>query len=201
MMRLVLLCVALALLPAAHAQQAYPSKPVRLIVPYPPGGTADILGRLLGDKLGSAWSQPVVVENRAGAGGAIGVDLVAKAVPDGYTLVLGVTGPLTIAPSLNPQLPYDPLRDLAPISLVAAVPSIIAVHPSVAANSLRELLDLARSQPGKLTYASTGFGGMPPSGRSGSGASRVHSTTSRGAGSPEATPRLNGSALNCTGAP
>jgi tripartite-type tricarboxylate transporter receptor subunit TctC len=159
---LVRLCVVmvglLILAPVASAQQAFPTKPVRMIVPYPPGGTADILGRMLADKLGEAWGQPVIVENRAGAAGTIGVDAAAKAAPDGYTMVLGVTGPLTIAPSLNPQLQYDPLRDLAPITLVAAVPSLVAVHPSVPAHSLRELIELARSQPGKLTFASAGTG-------------------------------------------
>ena len=104
------------------------------------------------------WGQSVIVENRAGAGGTIGVDAVAKAVPDGYTMVLGVTGPLTIAPSINPQLAYDPLRDLVPITLVAAVPSLIAVHPSVLARDLKELIALAKSQPGKLTFASAGTG-------------------------------------------
>jgi tripartite-type tricarboxylate transporter receptor subunit TctC len=159
---LVRLCVVmvglLILAPVASAQQAFPTKPVRMIVPYPPGGTADILGRMLADKLGEAWGQPVIVENRAGAAGTIGVDAAAKAAPDGYTMVLGVTGPLTIAPSLNPQLQYDPLRDLAPITLVAAVPSLVAVHPSVPAHGLRELIELARSQPGKLTFASAGTG-------------------------------------------
>jgi len=100
----------------------------------------------------------VIVENRAGAGGTIGVDSVAKGTPDGYTMVLGVTGPLTIAPSINSQLAYDPLRDLVPVTLVAAVPSLIAVHPSVPARDLKELIALAKSQPGKLTFASAGNG-------------------------------------------
>jgi tripartite-type tricarboxylate transporter receptor subunit TctC len=139
-------------------QQAYPNKPVRIIVPYPPGGTADIVGRTIAEMLGVIWGQPVIVENRAGAGGTIGVDAVAKAAPDGYTMVLGVTGPLTIAPGINAQLAYDPLRDLVPITLVAAVPSLIAIHPSVPARDLKELLALAKSQPGKLTFASAGTG-------------------------------------------
>jgi tripartite-type tricarboxylate transporter receptor subunit TctC len=127
-------------------------------VPYPPGGTADIIGRTIAEKLGVLWGQSVIVENRAGAGGTIGVDAVAKAAPDGYTMVLGVTGPLTIAPSINAQLAYDPLRDLVPITLVAAVPSLIAIHPSVPARDLKELIALAKSQPGKLTFASAGTG-------------------------------------------
>lgn len=154
----VILLALAALAPLAAAQQAYPNKPVRIIVPYPPGGTADIVGRTIAEKLSGTWGQSVIVENRAGAGGTIGVDAAAKSAPDGYTMVLGVTGPLTIVPSINPQLPYDPLRDLLPITLVAAVPSVIAVHPSVPARDLRELIALAKSQPGKLSFASAGTG-------------------------------------------
>ena len=154
----VILFAMAALTPLAAAQQGYPNKPVRIIVPYPPGGTADIVGRTIADKLSGTWAQSVIVENRAGAGGTIGVDAVAKSAPDGYTMVLGVTGPMTIAPSINPQLVYDPLRDLAPITIVAAVPSLVAVHPSVAARDLRELIALAKSQPGKLSFASAGTG-------------------------------------------
>lgn len=147
-----------ALTPLAAAQQTYPNKPVRIVVPYPPGGTADIVARTIAEKLGRTWGQSVIVENRAGAGGTIGVDAVVKSAPDGHTMVLGVTGPLTIVPSINPQLAYDPLRDLEPITLVAAVPSIVAVHPSVAAHDLRELIALAKSQPGRLSFASAGTG-------------------------------------------
>jgi len=153
-----ILVVMVSLAPVVMGQQAYPNKPVRIIVPYPPGGTADIVGRTIAEKLGVIWGQPVIVENRAGAGGTIGVDAVAKAAPDGYTMVLGVTGPLTIAPGINAQLAYDPLRDLVPITLVAAVPSLIAIHPSVPARDLKELIALAKSQPGKLTFASAGTG-------------------------------------------
>jgi tripartite-type tricarboxylate transporter receptor subunit TctC len=154
----VILLVLATLAPLAAAQQAYPNKPVRIIVPYPAGGTADIVGRTIAEKLSGTCGQPVIVENRAGAGGTIGVDAAAKSAPDGYTMVLGVTGPLTIVPSINPQLAYDPLRDLVPITLVAAVPSVIAVHPSVPARDLRELIALAKSQPGKLSFASAGTG-------------------------------------------
>jgi len=153
-----ILVVMVSLAPVVMGQQAYPNKPVRIIVPYPPGGTADIVGRTIAEKLRVIWGQPVIVENRAGAGGTIGVDAVAKAAPDGYTMVLGVTGPLTIAPGINAQLAYDPLRDLVPITLVAAVPSLIAIHPSVPARDLKELIALAKSQPGKLTFASAGTG-------------------------------------------
>jgi tripartite-type tricarboxylate transporter receptor subunit TctC len=157
--RISVISLALALLaPLAAAQQGYPNKAVRIVVPYPPGGTADIVGRTIAEKLSGAWGQSVIVENRAGAGGTIGVDAGVRSAPDGYTMVLGVTGPLTIMPSINPQLPYDPLRDLVPITLVAAVPSVVAVHPSVAARDLRELIALAKSQPGKLSFASAGTG-------------------------------------------
>ena len=157
--RALFILIAMALLaPVVMAQQAYPNKPIRIIVPYPPGGTADIIGRTIAEKLGVIWGQSVIVENRAGGGGTIGVDAVAKAAPDGYTMILGVTGPLTIAPSINAQLAYDPLRDLVPITLVAAVPSLIAIHPSVPARDLKELIALAKSQPGKLTFASAGTG-------------------------------------------
>ena len=153
-----ILIAMVSLAPIVMGQQAYPNKPVRIIVPYPPGGTADIVGRTIAEKLGVIWGQSVIVENRAGAGGTIGVDSAVKAASDGYTLVLGVTGPLTIAPGINAQLAYDPLRDLVPITLVAAVPSLIAVHPSVPARDLKELIALAKSQPGKLTFASAGTG-------------------------------------------
>jgi len=150
-------CALLAGAPMSNAQTTYPERPVRIVVPYPPGGGADVLGRLLADELSRSWGQPVVVDNRIGAGGAIGVDFVAKSPPDGYTLVLGVTGALTIAPSLRP-LPYDPVSDLAAISLIGATPSMLAVHPSVQAKSVKELIALAKAQPGKLTFSSAGIG-------------------------------------------
>ena len=143
--------------PAVHSQEIYPSKPVRIVVPYPPGGTADILGRVLAEKLSAAWGKSVVVDNKAGAGGTIGVETVANAAPDGHNLVLGVTGALTIAPHLR-KLPYDPIKDLAPISLVGASPSMLAVHPSVPANSVEELVKLAKEQPGKIGFSSAGIG-------------------------------------------
>ncbi len=137
--------------------QTFPGQTVQIIVPYPAGGSADILGRELADRLSKTWGRPVVVDNKAGAGGTIGVDWVAKARPDGHQLVLGVTGALTIAPHMR-KLPYEPMRDLAPISLVGASPSMLAVHPSVPVNSVDELIALARSQPGKLTFSSAGMG-------------------------------------------
>lgn len=151
----VLLCALFA--PICVQADTFPAQQVQIIVPYPAGGTADILGRELAERLSKKWSRPVIVDNRAGAGGAIGVDTVAKAKPDGHQLVLGVTGALTIAPNMR-KLPYDPLRDLAPISLVGASPSMLAVHPAVPVSSVGELIAMARSQPGKLTFSSAGIG-------------------------------------------
>lgn len=154
---LVLVLAAFIPLAASAAGAGFPEKLVRIVVPYPPGGTADVLGRLLADQFGQQWGQRVVVENKVGAGGAIGVQTVVSAPPTGHDIVLGVTGALTIAPHLR-VLPYDPLKDLAPISLVAAAPSMLAVHPSVPANSVAELIALAKAQPGKLTFSSAGVG-------------------------------------------
>ncbi len=160
-LRGVLVVVAAAVLSIApltsQAQDAYPSAPVRIVVPYPPGGTADILGRVVAERLAAAWGSPVVVDNRAGAGGAIGVEAVANAKPDGHNLVLGVTGALTIAPHLR-KLPYDPIKDLAPISLVGASPSMLAVHPSLPVNSVAELIEYAKAHPGKVGFSSAGVG-------------------------------------------
>jgi tripartite-type tricarboxylate transporter receptor subunit TctC len=144
----------------AGAQQAYPSKPLHFVVPYPPGSGTDIVARILGQKLSEAWGQPVVIENRAGAGAIIGVDAVAKAAPDGYTIGIADTGPLAINPALYPKLPYDPVRDLAPVTLVASLPFMLVVHPSVPAVNLAEFLALARAKPGQLNYASVGNGSL-----------------------------------------
>lgn len=154
---LALALAALVPVTASAAGAGFPEKLVRIVVPYPPGGTADVLGRLLADQLGQQWDQRVVVDNKAGAGGAIGVQAVVSAPPTGHDIVLGVTGALTIAPHLR-ALPYDPVKDLAPISLVAAAPSMLAVHPSVPANNVAELIALAQAQPGKLSFSSAGVG-------------------------------------------
>jgi tripartite-type tricarboxylate transporter receptor subunit TctC len=143
---------------AVHAQP-YPSKPVRLIVPFPPGGPADALGRLFGQKLSESWGQPVVVENRAGAGGNIGAEIVAKAAPDGYTLLL-IANSHAINAGLYASLPYDPVRDFMPISQIASYMLVLVTHPSVPATSVAELVTLARSRPGQLKYASAGNGTM-----------------------------------------
>jgi tripartite-type tricarboxylate transporter receptor subunit TctC len=144
---------------SAQAQAAiYPTRAIRLVVPFTPGGSTDILARAIGVELSRAWGQPVVVDNVPGAGGAIGADRVAKAAPDGYTLLMGHIGTLAVNPSLYPNLPYDPVRHFAPVAFVARVPNVLVVHPSVKANSVKELVALARSRPGQLNYGSGGNG-------------------------------------------
>lgn len=138
--------------------QDYPTKPIRMVVPYPPGGTPDLLGRMIAQRLNEVWGQPVIVENRSGAGGNIGADFVAKAVPDGYTLLVTNSPTMVISASLYPKLPYDPLKDLAPITQGVLQPNILVVHPSVPARSVIELIRLAKANPGKLNFASPGIG-------------------------------------------
>jgi len=151
---------ALAVAPVA-AQAPYPDHAVRILVPFPPGGPADALARIAADEMARSFGQPVVVENRPGAGGNIGMELGAKAPPDGYTLTLAPTGNLTVAPHLYAKLPYDPAKDYAPITVIAAVPNILIVNPRVPARSLAELIALARAKPGSLNYASPGNGSGP----------------------------------------
>jgi tripartite-type tricarboxylate transporter receptor subunit TctC len=138
--------------------QPYPSKPLRLIVPFPPGGTADILGRLLGEKMAESLGQPVLVENRSGAAGGLGAQAAAKAAPDGYTLFMGTTGTQSINPAVNPKAGYDPLKDFAAVSNFAASPFVLVVNPKVGAKDLQALIGLAKQRPGKLHYASFGAG-------------------------------------------
>ncbi len=145
----------------AAAQQstgAYPNKAIRLVVPFTPGGSTDILARAIGQKLTEAWGQPVVIDNVPGAGGSIGADKVAKSPADGYTLLMGHIGTLAVNPSLYPKLPYDPVKDFAPVAWVARVPNVLVVHPSVKANNLKEFVALAKSRPGQLNYGSGGNG-------------------------------------------
>jgi tripartite-type tricarboxylate transporter receptor subunit TctC len=150
----------LVCLPLAAAAQAsdFPNKAIRLIVPFPPGGATDAAARLVAVKMSEHWGQPVLVDNRAGAGGNVGSDLVAKAPADGYTLVMGVTGSHAINTSLYSKMPYDPVADFVAISQVAVVPNVLVVHPSVPAKNLAELVALAKKEPGKLNYASLGNG-------------------------------------------
>ena len=157
---------AVAISGVSHAQTtasgpAYPSKPVRLVVGFPPGGSNDIVARLIAPKLTQVLGAQMVVENRPGANATIGTDLVAKSAPDGYTLTLGSASPLAISPFTYPNIPYDTLRDFAAITTVASTPELLAIHPSLPARNLKELVALAKSQPGKLNFASSGNGGLP----------------------------------------
>jgi len=144
--------------PDSGLSPIYPNKPVRMIVGFTPGSATDITARIFAQKFSEAWGLPVVVENIVGAGGSVGVARVAKAPPDGYTLAYAANGAMTIAPSLQSNLPYDPTRDLAPISLVLMMPSIVAVNNDVPATSFQELIALAKARPGKLSYATPGNG-------------------------------------------
>ena len=144
----------------AFAQGWQPQRPIRLVVPFAPGGQPDVVARALAEPLGRALGQPVVVENRAGAGGNIAAEAVARAAPDGHTLLLGTNGPLAVSPALTRALPYDPLRDLAPVTLVGTSPNLIAVHPSLGVTTLAGFVALARAQPGKLNFASVGKGSI-----------------------------------------
>ena len=153
-----LLALVLSALALDAAAQAYPARPVRVLVGFAPGGPNDIIARGYGARLAEGLGQPFVVENRTGAAGNLAAEAVARAAPDGHTLMLGSTGTNAVNPSLYPSLGFDPVRDLTPVSVVATSPSALAVHPNVAAKNVRELIALARAQPGKLTYASAGSG-------------------------------------------
>jgi len=143
---------------AAIAQLDYPTKPIRLVVPFTPGGSTDILARVIGQKLTEAWGKQVIIDNRPGAGGNIGVDLVAKSPADGYTLVMGHIGTFGVNPTLYPKLPYDPIRDFQPITLVALVPNMLSVYPALPAKSVKELVALAKTKPGTINFGSGGNG-------------------------------------------
>src|SRR5918992_2608406 len=145
---------------AAFAQ-AYPGKPIRIVVPYAAGGTSDILARQIGPKLTDAWGQPVIVENKPGANGNVGADFVAKSAPDGYTLLLTDLGGLVISASVYPKLPFNPSKDFSPVVMVSYSPHVLAVHPSVKAGNVKELIALAKANPGKLNFAISGIGGAP----------------------------------------
>jgi tripartite-type tricarboxylate transporter receptor subunit TctC len=159
----VVIAAVLACFAATPAQaQPYPSKPVRFIIPYPAGSSSnDIFGRVLAQRLSDAFGQQFVVDNRAGASGHIGSETAARAAPDGYTLLLGTNGSVAISPSVYPKLAYDPLKDLAPVTLFGIVPYIMVVHASVPANSVQEFIALAKAKPGQLRFASSGVAGTP----------------------------------------
>ena len=153
-------CSILALLfsPLFAFAQAYPSKPVRLVVPFAAGGAADTVARATGNRISEALGQPVVIDNRAGGLAAIGSDVVAKASPDGYTLLLAVSPPHTIFPLLIKNLPFDNIKDFTPIAIIGTLPQVIAVHPSLPVNSLKELIEYAKKNPGKLSFGTSGVG-------------------------------------------
>jgi len=143
---------------AAAAAEPYPARPVRFVVAFPPGGGTDIIARSIAQKLGERLGQQVLVDNRPGAGGNIGTDIVAKSSPDGYTLLMGSAGPLAINASLFARMPFDPIKDLAPVTLAASTPNVLVVHPSLPAATVRELIALAKARPGEINFASSGHG-------------------------------------------
>ena len=145
----------------ASAAQNYPARPIRLVIPYPPGGPTDFVGRTVGQKLSELMGQQVVVDNRPGAGTVIGSELVARAAPDGYTLLFGTGGGTFLAPLILPKVSYDPRRDFAPVGMLVMSPQVLVVHPSMAANSVGELIALGKAKPGALNYASVGTGTSP----------------------------------------
>jgi len=159
-LRLLIVGAALTATTAASLAQDYPARPIRLILGFAPGGSTDLVARVVGQKMAEAWAQQVVVDNRPGANGMIGADLVAKANPDGYSLLLSSIGPMAINASLY-KMPYDIVADFAPVTYTGNVTNLLVVHPSVAAASVKELIALAKAQPGKLTFGSSGTGGAP----------------------------------------
>jgi tripartite-type tricarboxylate transporter receptor subunit TctC len=152
--------IAVAAAPAAP-QQNFPTRPIRMICPFPPGGTTDLVARLVAQKFTEAWGQQVVVDNRPGAGGVIGTEMEAQAAPDGYTILLGSITTHAVNPALYKNLKFDPIKDFAPVSLVVSSPQLLAVHPSVPAKSVKELIALAKAKPGQFNYASAGTGTSP----------------------------------------
>jgi len=158
-MRVAILVTAL-LLPLAAIGDWTPSRPIKIVVPFAPGGQPDVVARALAEPLSKSLGQPVIVENRSGAGGNIAADAVAKAAPDGYTLLMGTNGPLAVSPAIYKDLPYDPLKDLAPITLVGTSPNLIAVNPRLGVTTLKGLVDKAKAEPGKLNFSSVGKGSI-----------------------------------------
>lgn len=160
-MKTIMQCAAAAALAVSASwagAQSFPNKSVRMVIHFPPGGPTDFVGRAMAQKLTEIWKQQIIVENRPGAGGVIGIESVLRAAPDGYTLLFGTSGSLALAPALNPKLPYNVFTDLAPVTLAVINPQILVVHPSLPVHSVRDLIKLAKSQPGKINYASVGPG-------------------------------------------
>jgi tripartite-type tricarboxylate transporter receptor subunit TctC len=156
--RLRLAAAALLFASSVVAAQNYPTRPVRFIVPFAPGGNTDVQGRLIAQKLSEMWGQQVVVDNRGGAGGTLGVDIAAKSPPDGYTLVLGSFGNILVGPALYPKLPYDPLKELAPVVLVSTPPGLMVINPGIRAKNVKEFIAYARANTGHVNYGSAGNG-------------------------------------------
>jgi len=159
MLKVLLVAIAMLAGSLPALGQTYPSRPLRIVVPFPPGGGTDIGTRIVAQKLQEAWGQAVVVENKPGAAGIVGTELTARSAPDGYTFMMGNIGTHAINVSLYKKLSYDPVKDFAPVSMVADLPLLLLVHPSVPANTVKELIALAKSQPGKLNFSSSGAGG------------------------------------------
>ena len=155
LLRLALLvATAIAVVPVAANAQSFPAKPVKLVIPFPPGGSLDNVGRLLAQKIGDAWGQPIIVENRPGAGGNVGADAVAKSPADGYTVVMGALSTHAVNPSLYAKMPYDAVKDFAPISNVAITPNVLVVNAALPVNSLKDLIAYAKANPGKVNFGS-----------------------------------------------
>lgn len=150
--------ITINLIAGSAAAQTYPSKPVRMMVPFPAGGGSDTMGRIVGTRLSERLGQQIVVENRPGAAGSIGADIVARAPADGYTILLGSTSELVQYPNVNPKIPYDPVRDFAPISLVGTIPLVLVVHPSLPVKNVKGLVALAKARPGEINFGSAGQG-------------------------------------------
>src|SRR5574340_643944 len=157
---LMILCclAAFRIAPFAFAADVYPNKPIRMVVTFPAGGPTDVIMRVIGQKLSDGWGYPVVIDNRGGAGGIIGTEIVARAAPDGYTFLVGTAGGMSINPALQPRLSYDPFRDFTPVAMLVINPQILVVHPAVPAKTLKELVALAKSRPGQFNFASAGTG-------------------------------------------
>jgi tripartite-type tricarboxylate transporter receptor subunit TctC len=157
----ILACTVGIFAPRAQAQTAYPEKTVRLVVSFPAGGATDIIARLIAERMSNDWHKPVVVENISGAAGATGTAQAAKSPPDGYTLLMGTGTTTTLLPHLRPNLPYSPMRDLSAVTLICSFPNMLVVRPGVPAHTVQELIDLVRANPGKYSYASSGYGASP----------------------------------------
>ena len=153
--------LAAAFIASSVVAQPYPGKTIRIVVPFAPGGTSDILARAVAPKLTEAWGQPVVVENKTGANGNVGAEFVVRSAPDGYTMLLSDVGAIAINPSVYPNMPFDPVKDFSPIIMVSYSPHVLAVHPSVPATNVKELVAYAKANPGRLNFANSGTGGAP----------------------------------------